>query len=121
MTVHACCDPADTGHRIGWLRLLTSRKVIIAGLVLATAGLAVGGWGGLVAVGFAPVVLAILPCAITCGLGLCMLDLVTRPTPKVVPFHDIAPRNGDNLIRRDNSAFLPAGPSITECRNENAI
>lgn len=119
MTVHVCCDSANTGHRIGLLRLLTSRKAIIAGLVLAATGLAVGGWAGLVAVGFAPVVLAILPCAITCGFGLCVLGLVARPTPKVASFGRATSRNGNNLIRRDNPA--PADPSITQRQNQKAI
>lgn len=119
MAVHVCCDPANTGHRIGGWRLLTSRKVIIAGLVLSAAGLAIGGWQGLVAVGLAPIVLAILPCAITCGLGLCMLGLGTRSTSKVAPVGDPASRNGNTLIRRDHSAS--AEPSIKQRQNQNAI
>jgi hypothetical protein len=30
-------------------------------------------WGWFIAVGAAPLILAVLPCAIMCGLGLCML------------------------------------------------
>jgi len=46
------------------------------GLIILAIGLAVGGmtmnWGWLVAIGVAPILLALLPCAVMCGLGLCM-------------------------------------------------
>lgn len=46
------------------------------GLIVLAAGIAAGGmalnWGWLVAAGIAPILLAILPCAAMCTLGLCM-------------------------------------------------
>ncbi len=46
------------------------------GLIILVIGLAAGGmamnWGWLVAAGLAPILLALLPCAVMCGLGLCM-------------------------------------------------
>ena len=54
-------------------RLLTRRMaIILGGLVIAAGGLALG-WGWLAAVGIAPVILALLPCAAMCALGLCMM------------------------------------------------
>lgn len=44
-------------------------------VVLALAGGGIGfylGWGWLTAVGLAPVLLALAPCAAMCALGLCM-------------------------------------------------
>lgn len=46
------------------------------GLFFLAAGIAITGmalnWGWLVAAGIAPILLAILPCAAMCALGLCM-------------------------------------------------
>ncbi len=46
------------------------------GLIILAIGMAGGGmamnWGWLVAVGMAPILLAVLPCAAMCALGLCM-------------------------------------------------
>lgn len=43
------------------------------GGVAVIAGLSFGGWGWLVAAGFAPVILSILPCLVMCGLGVCVM------------------------------------------------
>ncbi len=46
------------------------------GLIVLAIGVVVGGlalnWSWLVAAGVAPILLAVLPCAAMCGLGLCM-------------------------------------------------
>ena len=46
------------------------------GLIVLAIGIAAGGmamnWGWLVAVGIAPILLVIIPCAAMCALGLCM-------------------------------------------------
>ena len=53
-----------------WLR---NRWVLLLGvLALVGAGLALG-WPWLVAAGLAPLVLALLPCALMCAAGLCMM------------------------------------------------
>jgi hypothetical protein len=36
-------------------------------------GLYLGGWGWLVAIGAAPIILSTLPCLIMCGLGVCFM------------------------------------------------
>ena len=36
-------------------------------------GLSFGGWGWLVAIGAAPIVLSLLPCVVMCGLGVCTM------------------------------------------------
>lgn len=69
---HAAAPPRASfaGHLPSWLR---NRWVVVLGVfALAGAGLALG-WPWLVALGLAPVVLAVLPCAAMCGLGLCMM------------------------------------------------
>jgi hypothetical protein len=50
------------GGRRGWIVLAT--VAVVGGIVL--------NWGWLVAVGVAPLLLGILPCAAMCALGLCM-------------------------------------------------
>ena len=52
-----------------WLR---GRNGVIALVVLAMVVGAALNWSWLVAVGLAPLLLTVLPCAIMCGLGLCM-------------------------------------------------
>src|SRR3546814_9367292 len=67
----------DVGNALRyWLR---GRR----GLIAAAVGLAVPalwlGWPWLVAIGIAPLLVAFAPCAIMCGLGLCMSK--ARSTP----------------------------------------
>lgn len=53
------------------------------GLIAAAVGLAIPalwfGWPWLVAAGVAPLLVAFAPCAIMCGLGLCMSKACAKP------------------------------------------
>jgi hypothetical protein len=52
---------------------LTGRRgLIIGGLALTVTGLALG-WGWLSAIGVAPVILSLAPCAAMCALGACAM------------------------------------------------
>jgi hypothetical protein len=52
---------------------LTGRRgLIIGGLALAVTGLALG-WSWLSAIGVAPVILSLAPCAAMCALGVCAM------------------------------------------------
>jgi hypothetical protein len=59
-----------------WLRAaqyhLTRPVVLALAAVLLVAGVALN-WSWLVAAGFASIIVAVLPCAIMCALGLCMM------------------------------------------------
>ena len=55
--------------RMPWLS--KRRIVVLAGLGTLAAGLALN-WGWLTAVGAAPILVALAPCAAMCALGLCM-------------------------------------------------
>ena len=55
--------------RVPWLS--KRRIVLLAGLGALGAGLALN-WNWLTAVGAAPILLALAPCAAMCALGLCM-------------------------------------------------
>ena len=53
--------------------LLSDRRVLIIGAIaLAVIGIWLG-WGWVVALGVAPLILATAPCLIMCALGLCMM------------------------------------------------
>lgn len=52
-----------------WLR--GRRGLLILAAAVITAGLALN-WSWLTVVGAAPIILALAPCAVMCGLGLCM-------------------------------------------------
>ncbi len=53
-----------------WLR--GRRGWVVLGFAVAGGGLWFG-WPSLVAAGLAPLLLAVLPCAVMCALGLCMM------------------------------------------------
>jgi hypothetical protein len=57
-------------------RYLGNRRLLLAAAVVAlVAGTALN-WGWLVALGIAPVLLSILPCAVMCGLGVCCMKMM---------------------------------------------
>lgn len=79
-----CCSPSPnsnpTSHQSGlsrWRSRLMGRTGIILGLIAIGGGALAfgGGWGKLVAIGVAPIILSILPCLVMCGLGLCMMGM----------------------------------------------
>jgi hypothetical protein len=47
------------------------RTMIVLAVILIVGGIALN-WGWLVAAGVAPILIALLPCAVMCALGLCM-------------------------------------------------
>jgi hypothetical protein len=66
---------------LGVLRGFTrDRRVLIAAGVLALVLGAAFNWSWLIAVGVAPVLLAVLPCAAMCALGLCAMSM-NRSSP----------------------------------------
>ena len=54
-----------------WARIGKRRALILLGIVFAGAGVALN-WSWLAAIGVAPVLLSLAPCAAMCALGLCM-------------------------------------------------
>ncbi|RTM10910.1 MAG: hypothetical protein EKK31_01575 [Hyphomicrobiales bacterium] len=63
-----------------------TRGLIAVGAAIAVAGIALN-WSWLVAVGIAPVLLSLLPCAAMCALGLCM----NRMTGRSCSTKDVSP------------------------------
>lgn len=64
------------GHYLGG-----RRGIILLALAAARVGLYLG-WGWLAAVGHAPLLLALAPCAAMCALGLCMNKGAANPAPR---------------------------------------
>lgn len=62
-------QPARSPIR-AWLR--SPRGLIISGIVIVAAGLALG-WNWVAALGLAPLILSVAPCAAMCALGMCMM------------------------------------------------
>jgi hypothetical protein len=80
MTSPAASKTTDPSPTRGWLHFvrpyLGNRWVLLllGGLVLVI-GLSLN-WGWLVAVGAAPVILSLAPCAIMCAVGLCGMKML---------------------------------------------
>jgi hypothetical protein len=51
-----------------WVLLLLGGLLLVVGLFV--------NWGWLVAVGAAPILLSLAPCAIMCGVGLCSMKMM---------------------------------------------
>jgi len=64
--------PYRTAAGGGFRLPLGRRGLVLAAMALVGAGMALN-WGWLSAVGAAPLILAAAPCALMCGLGLCMM------------------------------------------------
>jgi hypothetical protein len=67
-------SPAARGHRaLGVARsiILSRPGLIVIGLAAIGLGLT-SSWGWLSAIGAAPIILAVLPCAAMCAVGACM-------------------------------------------------
>lgn len=62
----AVAGPSGTRSRFG------RRGLILAAMAVITAGLWLN-WGWMTAIGAAPLILALAPCAVMCGLGMCMM------------------------------------------------
>ena len=61
----------ETRFRAPWAWLLRPTVLIVTALVLSGAAAALG-WPWLVAVGAAPLIVAVAPCLVMCAFGLCM-------------------------------------------------
>jgi len=84
------------------LRGLGRRRVLPAGLALLVivAGLA-WQWNWLVALGIAPVLIALAPCAIMCTFGLCMNKMGAKTCS--------SPGKGGNVASNQAPSAAPSG------------
>ena len=63
---------ADIESAGNWPRWLTRRRLLFVGAETVMGGGMALNWGWLTAIGLAPVLVSLAPCAAMCGLGLCM-------------------------------------------------
>lgn len=77
LSAHSCCQGAAGTSSSRWSACLPTWLRGRWGVILGASALAIGGaalgWPWLVAIGIAPILLSILPCAVMCALGLCMM------------------------------------------------
>lgn len=67
------------------LQYLSGRRgLVFLAVLLLGSGIALN-WSWLVAVGVAPLLLALAPCAAMCALGLCMSKMAGKPDPAEPP------------------------------------
>lgn len=84
-----------------WARIGRGRALILLGLALAGAGVALN-WSWLAAIGVAPVLLSLAPCAAMCALGLCMSKMAggkscsNAQQPENAPSQIAAPKTDVN-------------------------
>lgn len=64
-------DPTQSARPAGLRIPFGRRDLLIVALAVIAAGLALN-WGWLRAIGAAPLILSLAPCAAMCALGLCM-------------------------------------------------
>ncbi|MEO6298880.1 MAG: hypothetical protein ABIV25_14605 [Paracoccaceae bacterium] len=79
----SCCSPAADhtgGAKYGWRTIGRRGRFLI--VAIAAAGGLYLNWGWAVAIGLAPILIAIAPCAIMCGLGICMMGGVKNRSAK---------------------------------------
>lgn len=115
MTTPNAIEKRDSSLTRDWLNVtrfyLGSRRGILAlAAVAIVAGFAFN-WSWLVATGIAPILIAVLPCAVMCGLGLCFHKLfgtshsTERPRPSVA-----ADQTGELPAQPNRAGSINSGP-----------
>lgn len=94
-----CCSPAASGGAV-------NRRTLYIGLGVAGAAGLFLGWDWLVAVGAASIIIAIAPCLIMCGLGLCMNRACRDKKTEVPAKTDTG--NADAPVTTTTAADAPA-------------
>jgi hypothetical protein len=94
-----------SGSRLGLLSI--GGVVVVAGIGL--------NWGWLVAIGVAPLIVGMLPCAAMCALGLCMMQM-GRNGSVPAPSNESAQGTGSALLSRLDigGSSQPADPKKAE-------
>lgn len=108
MTMQNRTDPAEKAETPLLRDILHALRYYLGGRrMLILAAIAVGGgglllnWSWLVAAGMAPLLLAVLPCAVMCALGLGVMGICAKRTG------DHADRAGDHRSAERNDGHDP--------------
>ena len=108
---NSCSTSRQIDQRIWRSRLMRRTGIIIGLIAIGGAALAFGGgWGWLVAIGVAPIILSIVPCVGMCGLGFCMMSMGQKSAvrPTLSPFQNEAGSTGPEILQDD--LFNPSTP-----------
>ena len=84
--------------RAALMRIGARRAAIAGGLAAVAAGVAFN-WGWLTAIGVAPVLLSVAPCAAMCALGLCMPKMMGGNSCAAEQSGSPEPRPSPNAIQ----------------------
>lgn len=77
-TSATCCATPDKGASSRLPAWATRNRLMLTGGAVLLGG-AYFNWGWLVAIGVAPILLAVAPCSIMCALGLCAMGGAKNP------------------------------------------
>lgn len=120
LPARSCCQGASgtssTGSRWSsylptWLR--GSRGITLGAVALAVGGAALG-WPWLVALGVAPILLSLAPCAVMCALGLCMMGKGSKSTASQDATTQAANSNVAPALLNDESELVLSSQSVPE-------
>lgn len=64
---------SDGSSRLTFQGLMSNRRFLILALMAVVSAAFYLNWGWLAAIGAAPLILALAPCAVMCGLGVCVM------------------------------------------------
>lgn len=108
-----CCGPATPARGVtrfvpAWLG--GSRGMIVAAVAIVGAGLALG-WPTVVALGVAPILLSVLPCAVMCALGLCMMGKGRQANPPQGFAFQAPPEDRTTALASAGEAALAPSPN----------
>jgi fatty acid desaturase len=73
-----CCATPDKSTSNRLPALVTRNRLMMAGGTVVIGGL-VFNWGWLTAIGVAPILLAMAPCAVMCAVGFCAMGGAKKP------------------------------------------
>jgi hypothetical protein len=85
-------------------------------------GLYFGGWGWLVAIGAAPIILSTLPCLIMCGLGVCfMCRTSNKETASLRATVDVTTSSSALGIAKTDASLIAGSSCDQRTNNENPV
>jgi len=95
-------------------RLGTRGLILVAILAVAAAGYS--NWGWLVAIGLAPIILGVLPCAAMCAMGLCMMPKRNAPAATSAPTNDQPAADANSFVTAEAApSALTTGKEKKSC------
>lgn len=89
------------GGARSWRFPFGRRGMILTAMAVIGAGMALN-WDWLTAVGVAPLILALAPCAVMCGLGLCMMKGSKSCSSRTDPSGDTSPDAPNSITERNS-------------------